>query len=111
MNTIAIIESINNGVFLIKYNGEITEAYVGQELPSGCEIIPDVTNTELSNLVVFVPSLDTTVTLTGQESILLDSEYFELMALLNDPNNPIVTQDGEIVDEEAASNEAFFKRD
>jgi hypothetical protein len=109
MNTIAIIESINNGVFLIKYNGEITEAYIGQELPSGCEIIPDVTNTELSNLVVFVPSLDTTVTLTGQESILLDSEYFELMALLNDPNNPIVTQDGEIVDEEAASNEAFLK--
>jgi len=113
MSTIATIQSINNGSFLVKYNGEITKAYTGQELPSGCEIIPDSSNTELSYMEIFVPSLNKTITLTGQESILLDNAYFELLSLLNDPNNPIVEQTDSIEDEQAKNedndNDAFLK--
>ena len=103
MKNVANIKQIQDGVFHIKINGEQTKANVPMELVVNSEIIPDITNTDESYMVIFIHELNKEVKISGKESLILDESYFDLLSLLQ------TNEEEQIEVQEEQANADFLK--
>ncbi|MGB0405461.1 MAG: cadherin repeat domain-containing protein, partial [Fusobacterium sp.] len=114
METIAVIQSIDNGAFYIRTsNAHEAEAKVSDKISQDTTISGDPSNTQDSVLALFFNNSKKVIELKGSESITLSDEYIELLELTMDENlleQSDTKASEEVKDKEKlAKNEEFLK--
>lgn len=105
-NIIASIEKIHSGTFFVKIDNVIKELQNNDELPLGAEILGHRNNTLDNSVDIFIPSMNKTISLSGNNSLLLDDGYFELLAMMSDDNSNLIDENKDAV----VSNEEYQKQ-